>query len=802
MLSPHGLSSTVDNIKRRREKRYYKLLCLFADQVCQRRLANPLYLAPMPPPADQYCAKQRPVGAETLSAAWMQSSRIYSSVCEKVMRCTDVRKALRMDHSVKFCKRLKVWPGGTGKRESIKDAKMLLLLQNEIGQIVGRRLTRSENNDETRELLEHVKGPLLAAEDGQERLLISDNVNAVRNMVSSVFGASVGVRQDPFHIIQRFTEKVKDKAAKKQLCTRLHDAIYSVDDQLRMPEEMAARVRDAVAAVAIRDVSCPESEWISCLNSNLEQIECGDVDVKDNSYDEGGGKSVRVLSTSQLEGFHSALKKLLARSVSAEIGLRILDVFILRHNLKIGSRYGCNPPLEHADIATLAQAASFCRDVISESPQLEFVSKLLSTKLVSPQYRSVTEHDFGFEQWGQLFETAQVDLAALETNLHRAQQHSANIKELLSMQAVFSTTSRLPKAAFFNSLCTTELDYEAATGFSSQEFALLRHLRAEQLSSARSWDKCALVTTIMFNVVVTSNSNNHLRLRRRSYTTISAKLEGITKHDTDASAQKLAAATKKLFKFDSSEPVNDELTGHEQAFQIDLFDTLRQMRGLRKKRQVFTQIYDFASCTCSGIHSKSASILLARWENLKRASNRGASLKIKLKVPPEMMAKISSGECQAPLTSGDNTTSEKGVDSTLQAASHSAVQATQTRAEPAPLLNTSSLLVVHSQTVSPPTPGQVARGISTNTLEQCSTSETIESTMSPSPGATLSLQKSPAFISPEHIEQLRKLEAQLPNQNGKWNRIFAEYTRLYPDPEDVSFSYHSKLGTNIIIAQT
>ncbi|KAE9059940.1 hypothetical protein PF006_g31765, partial [Phytophthora fragariae] len=228
---------------------------------------------------------------------------------------------------------------------------MLLLLQNEIGQIVGRRLTRSENNDETRELLEHVKGPLLAAEDGQERLLISDNVNAVRNM--------------------RFTEKVKDKAAKKQLCTRLHDAIYSVDDQLRMPEEMAARVRDAVAAVAIRDVSCPESEWISCLNSNLEQIERGDVDVKDNSYDEGGGKSVRVLSTSQLEGFHSALKKLLARSVSAEIGLRILDVFILRHNLKIGSRYGCNPPLEHADIATLAQAASFCRDVISESPQLE-----------------------------------------------------------------------------------------------------------------------------------------------------------------------------------------------------------------------------------------------------------------------------------------------------------------------------------------------------------------------------------------------------------------------------------------------
>ncbi|KAG6973987.1 hypothetical protein JG688_00003278 [Phytophthora aleatoria] len=36
MLSPYGLSSTVENIKRRREKRNHKLLCLFADQVRKR----------------------------------------------------------------------------------------------------------------------------------------------------------------------------------------------------------------------------------------------------------------------------------------------------------------------------------------------------------------------------------------------------------------------------------------------------------------------------------------------------------------------------------------------------------------------------------------------------------------------------------------------------------------------------------------------------------------------------------------------------------------------------------------------
>ncbi|EGZ05062.1 hypothetical protein PHYSODRAFT_348643 [Phytophthora sojae] len=417
------------------------------------------------------------------------------------------------------------------KRESMVDAKMLLLLQNEIGQSVGRRLTRSENNDETRELLEFVKPTVSAAENGSECFVISDNANAVRNM-------------DPFHVVQRFTEKVKEKTAKKQLAKRLHDAMYDVDGQLRLPAEMAARVRDAVASA--------------------------------NTYEEGGGKSVRVLSTSQLEGFHSALKKLLARSVSAEIGLRILDIFIL-------------------------------------------------------------------------FESARVDTSALELSLHHSKQHSTNIKELLSKQAVFAATSRLPKAAFFNSLCLSEIDYEAAAGFSSQEFALLRQLRNEQAKAGRTWGECALVTTIMYNVVVSSNTNKLLNLRRRSYATLASKIDTIAKHETDKSSPPLADV-RGLFTFSYSEPRDDKMTGNEQAFQVDLFTALRQTSGIRNKRQVFLRVYDFASCICSGIFPKSPPNLLARWESLKRGSNRGASLKIKLKIPPGMLLKAP----EQPLTRADS----------------------------------------------------------------------------------------------------------------------------------------------------
>ncbi|ETO76414.1 hypothetical protein F444_08181 [Phytophthora nicotianae P1976] len=317
MLSPHGLTSTVDNMKRRREKRYYKLLSLFADRVRQNQLGNPTYMAPNPPIIAQYCSKQNPIGPDTLS------------VCEVMMRRLQVKKVLRIDHSVKFCKRLKVWPGGTGKRESTKDAKMLLLFQNEIGQIIGRRLTRSENNEETRALFEHVKSVVHTDTGGEEQFVVSDNANAVWSMVSDVFGAGVGVRQDPFHVVQRFTEKVKDKTEKTLLAKRLHDSIYDVDGCLRSPAQMSKRIKEAVGSVSSRHLNCSDHEWMGTLNNNLEQVKRGDLYVENNTYKEGGGPAIRVLSTSQLEGFHSALKKLMARSVSAEVGLRILDVFIL-----------------------------------------------------------------------------------------------------------------------------------------------------------------------------------------------------------------------------------------------------------------------------------------------------------------------------------------------------------------------------------------------------------------------------------------------------------------------------------------
>ncbi|EGZ18408.1 hypothetical protein PHYSODRAFT_499664 [Phytophthora sojae] len=187
IMSPNGLSRTLATVERR----------------CQSRSATlmlTIYLRP------RQLALSMPPTMPT--AFWTEFTTIYSSLCENLMKHLKIRRALRIDHSVKFCKRLKIWTG-SGKRDGMANCKMLLLAQNEIGQIVGRCLTRSENNDETEKLLKHVEPMLAPFTDDAELLVVSDDVTGVRNLVSRVFGDRVSTKQDPFHVIQRITEKVK-----------------------------------------------------------------------------------------------------------------------------------------------------------------------------------------------------------------------------------------------------------------------------------------------------------------------------------------------------------------------------------------------------------------------------------------------------------------------------------------------------------------------------------------------------------------------------------------------------------------
>ena len=253
-----------------------------------------------------------------------------SWLSERVMFGSECKKVIRMDHSQKITKKLKVF-NEKGKKKSSPEAKMLLTIQNEIGQIMARSVTRSENNAQSKVILEKLILPRITDKDDKEDKLyvIGDNANNIRNMISDISGDACAVKQDVWHVIHRFTEKFRDQVAMKRLSKKLREAIFKIDGQLRNPKEMELKVRAVLHNVSMSELKCSEEEWKGCIESNMTQIQRGDLFVDDNEFWEKGNMR-KIVSTSQVESFHSKLKKLLGRYVSYEIGWRVLDFEIIK----------------------------------------------------------------------------------------------------------------------------------------------------------------------------------------------------------------------------------------------------------------------------------------------------------------------------------------------------------------------------------------------------------------------------------------------------------------------------------------
>ncbi|KAG6962254.1 hypothetical protein JG687_00007263 [Phytophthora cactorum] len=97
--------------------------------------------------------------------------------------------------------------------------------------------SKVQNHAETAAILKPVASKL-AAEPSASRVCITDNANDTRGLIEKVFSGAVTYKQDPFHVIQRFSEKIKDQARRKWLSIQLSSAIYKVDRTIRLPEEI------------------------------------------------------------------------------------------------------------------------------------------------------------------------------------------------------------------------------------------------------------------------------------------------------------------------------------------------------------------------------------------------------------------------------------------------------------------------------------------------------------------------------------------------------------------------------------
>ncbi|ETP14546.1 hypothetical protein F441_10528, partial [Phytophthora nicotianae CJ01A1] len=353
-------------------------------------------------------------------------------------------------HSQKFCSKLKVY-GADGRKEQSAGIRMLLLVQNEVGQIMGRTLTKSENHAETETFLQSLVSKTGNASDGP-RICVCDNANANRNLIERVFGDGVEIKQDPFHVNTRFTDKVSDSSTKRWLAGQLSAAIYDVQRNLRPPEDCEHWLAATLKALDPTAISVKQSEWEGCVASNLAQVRRGDLYVAENQYTEAGGE-VRVISTSQLEAIHSKLR----------------------------AKYHRNPKFEDTNFRSVCQAALMCKDLIPESPQVEYMTKLMATELSnatpSEIYGGNAAPPAEHRPWERLFDLIQLQTNSVEADLLAKNAPTEDIRSLLSI--TYSKRKYLTRENFVG-LLGLEPEFDAVREISAQEFSLLKQLRADR----------------------------------------------------------------------------------------------------------------------------------------------------------------------------------------------------------------------------------------------------------------------------------------------------------------------------------
>ncbi|KAG1688921.1 hypothetical protein DVH05_003005 [Phytophthora capsici] len=760
MLTTKGISGAVKNITRRRHKRYYEIASKAAVAVEYRKREDSCFSPPLLATIEQYMSNNACVDEESLRNLWLEQTEIYSRLLTAQIAQSKCARLIRMDHSQKFCGKLKVW-GSEGQKEQLSSVRMLLLVQNEVGQIVGKGLTSSENHEESAAILRSVV-PKLDIHADPPPVCVCDDANKTRSLVTSVFGDSVKTKQDLFHVIQRFTEKIADKPQRKSLAKDLSSALYDVSGNIRTPEEVATRFNTVLQGVDVSSVRVNASTWQNCISVNLEQIRNGDLYVEDNEYMDNG-KRVRVVSTSQLEGLHSKLRKLLDRIVSIEVGMRILDIFLLKHNLKTGAMYRRNPEFTAYDVMTLYRTSVLIHGLLPESPQLEFIRKLLVAPVqptsmlqrIRPGGSSATLN----RPWEQLHGLLSVSTTATEASMLRKRAPAADIRQLLL--SVHVNRKHITQQRFVEQL-RLEPDYVTASEFTSNEFSLLEQIRGEQLALDERkywWKYCLAATTVLYNASVRQLDNPNLKLRLHSFRSIEKYLSAI---DAKMKSRQNPPATASILQVDEQKQIDDQTNSEDDEWlQKKLFNLLREKGTVKKRTQVFCNLYDLAACMCTKISRKSKSYLKRRWSALRTADNRLERLKIVVRVPSQ------ARHLNHDLLNLDSPPSSSQVNPEVPPLS---LAASSVCIDP----------VVRTEIVA-----STCEHLTRTSEEATGTNATIPTTAYSSSSVLPTLE----FVSPPELEIiddetrefLRHLADTLPRSKGKWAVILQEYTKRNPD---------------------
>ncbi|KAE9084156.1 hypothetical protein PF005_g21663 [Phytophthora fragariae] len=298
--------------------------------------------------------------------------------------------------------------------------------------------------------------------------------------------------------------------------------------------------------------------------------------------------------------------------------MRILDIFILQHNLNVGAKHRRNPMFHGTDFRSVCQSALICAGSLPDTPQLEYMRMLLSrsskTDLTTIEYRLGSAAAPQHRPWERLFDMIRLDTTQIESRLLRQHEVAGDIRELLlnAHKARKSTSSKV-----FVELLGLEPEYESSTEFTAREFSLLKELRAEQLAANKPWSTSDVIATIVYNAAVQQLDNPALGVKKRGFRAIARRIGGV---DDQLMIKPVCPGRRIIHAVDKA--VNDDaVSPDEEALMKNLYAMVRTA-GLKKRKQTYFMVYNFAASMCSGIEPKSEGLLQRRWEGMKRSENR------------------------------------------------------------------------------------------------------------------------------------------------------------------------------------
>ncbi|KAJ3270978.1 hypothetical protein HDU76_011093, partial [Blyttiomyces sp. JEL0837] len=345
-----------------------------------------------------------------LTNCWLKQTEAWVMAAKVLRQSIQVKKAIQMDGTYKYAKKVKVNIDGTN--HSADETTVLYIAMNEIGQVIDWSWMKAESRDQIRPFLQNIvrnhvgtqeqRQLLLTStssssnmisghhdiveyddetedfdehEDGnQERgeeateiedaheedqledsnesrqiVVVVDNAFLIERLLEDMDGCCIG--QDPNHLMRQTSKCIDKDYLKMGFSQTYRKTIFHSNGQLVNQKQMFLDVRELFLSVPSESI-INQKKFHGVFLRTLKHIQRGHlIPPNDNNIHSENGYDRRVLTESPLEGLNTEIRDIMpAKDIGLQVADRVLELNFMLINLRQGEKFGRIPPLNHCNL--------------------------------------------------------------------------------------------------------------------------------------------------------------------------------------------------------------------------------------------------------------------------------------------------------------------------------------------------------------------------------------------------------------------------------------------------------------------